>query len=54
MMLRNLIWKGAVNLAAPLSYPFIENTINKMLLERSERDGTIFDVSAKIQNGYGL
>jgi len=28
-MLRNLIWKGAVNLAAPLSYPFIENTMKE-------------------------
>ena len=53
-MLRNLTWEGAAALAAPLSSPPIENTINKMLLERSERDGTIFDVFAKIQNGYGL
>ena len=28
-MLRNLTWEGAAALAAPLSYPPIENTINK-------------------------
>ena len=28
-MLRNLTWEGAAALAAPLSYPFIENTMKE-------------------------
>ena len=46
-MLRNLVWKGAAALAAPLSYPPIINTMKeKIRLERSENSGPIFDVFA--------
>ena len=37
-MLRNLTWEGAAALAAPLSYPPIENTINKKCFSKGVKE----------------